>query len=124
MKIDYTINKEKGIITEIWREKVSFEDYKDLKSREFSDPDFNNSYDIISDLRNASLSYSEKDMNKIIQLFKENQEEIGNRKSALVTSNPIQVASTILFKEKIKYMPINVRIFSTREAAEQWISGD
>ena len=121
MQIEYHIDTEKGIITETWPAEVNFEDYKDLKYREFSDPMFESNYDIISDLRNANLEYSEDDLNQIFQLFRENLSKIGKRKSALITDKPMQVVSTMLFKEKIKELPLNVQVFSTIEAAMKWI---
>lgn len=100
---------------------VTFADYEYLKEREFSYPDLCRSFDIFSGLRRAELTNSETDLDKILNLFRKNLKKIRKRRSALITENTAQVATTLLFKEKVKELPLNVKIFSTIETTEKWL---
>lgn len=124
MKNEYRIDTENKIITETWGKKASLDDYLLLKKAELSDPLYNPNFDVINDLREVDIKYNEDALNQIIKFFLDNIDKIGKRKSALITKNPNQVAGTMMFKIKSKSLPINVKVFSTPEAALNWILGD
>ncbi len=122
MKNKYRIDTENKIITETWDKKASLDDYLLLKKAELSDPLYNPNFDVINDLREVDIKYNEDELNQIIKFFLDNIDKIGKRKSALITKNPEQVAGSVMFGIKSKSLPINVRVFSTPEAALKWIS--
>lgn len=121
MKIQYSIDVDKRLITEIWPEKVSIEDYQQVKQSEFNDPNFDPKFDVITDLRLLKIKYNEAILDKIISFIKINFDKISNRKSAIVTNSPNQVANSMMFSIKGKILPLNIEIFSTMESAVKWI---
>jgi hypothetical protein len=124
MNIRYTIDKEKGIVYEVWSKNVSFNDYRTYKSLLFEDPEFDPDFDVICDMRNYTSGFKLDEVDSIIQLFLENPSKTHKRKSALVTNDPMQVAGSMIFQTKSEVLPIQVLVFSTLEAAIDWVKGN
>lgn len=122
MKIQYFIDPGKRLITETYPEKISIEDYQQLKQSEFNHPDFDPNYNIIHDLRSLKMGLNEIVIDKIINFIKENPKNMTDRKSALLTNSPDQAVNTMVFSTKADKLPINFKIFSTPEAAFEWFS--
>lgn len=122
MKIQYQIDTIKRVITETWPENVNIEDYKKVKQSEFNDPDFDSDFNVITDLRILKLELNVVVIDKIINFIKDNSNNIKDRKSAILTNKPNQVVNSFVFKSKAKNLPLNIKIFSTMEAALNWIS--
>jgi hypothetical protein len=123
MNINYTIDTERKIIFEVWSENVSFNDYRDYKAILFEDPAFNPSFDVICDVRKYTKGINMDALESIIKLFLDHPDKTQKRKSALVTNDPMQVAGSMIFQTKSNVLPIQVLVFSTIEAALDWILG-
>jgi len=121
-KNSYYIDVDKKLIIETYKGLMTLENYKELKIREFADPDFDPTYHVIGDLRLTTINYTEEDLLKLIEFLIEKREYIGRRKSALVATKPIQVAASVIFDQSAGHLPLNVKIFNTIESAFQWVA--
>ncbi len=121
MKITYKIDKKRKIVTETWPEKVTIEDYKDVKLREFSDPDFSTEYDVITDIRNVNMEFNENLIEQIVVFMKKNSDKMKNRKSAIVADSPQNVAKSLFFGQKARNLNVKISVFSSPDAALKWI---
>jgi hypothetical protein len=122
MSIDYKIDSDSRIIYEYWSSKVTFDDYKAYKEILFADEEYDATYDVVSDLREFTLNFEVEELDKIVNLFLDHPDKIMKRKSALITNNPKQVAAGMIFQTKSSVTPVNVMVFSTFEAAMEWIT--
>ena len=121
MKSTYEIIVTKKIIIETFVGSFTIDSYKELKNREFKDTKFNPAYSVIADLREIESLYNNKEAKLIADFLFDNKDKITNRKSALVTSTKQQVVGSMLFETYSNKLPINVKVFSTLEAALKWI---
>ncbi len=121
MPIKYTIDKENKLICETWSEFVTIEEFIQLKKQEFSDPEFNPSYNVLTDLTVTKLSFDENLISEIVKYMQSNPAEIKNRKSAIVADKPQLVAGGFVFSDTSENLPINIKLFTTKEAALSWL---
>ncbi|NOZ34592.1 MAG: hypothetical protein GXO80_04750 [Chlorobi bacterium] len=121
MEILFKINIKDKIIYETWPESVSFEDYSKMKNKQFSHPDFDAEFNVITDLRKVDMKFDESFILNIISFIKENSDFMMHRKSALVADSPQLVASSLFFGQRMRDLPVKVSIFSTLEAAIKWV---
>lgn len=87
-------------------------------------PDYNETYNVLVDIREADMPDFYVRINEFIQFFCNTSNEINwNRKCAIITSNPQQVVLSKLLEYEMdklsSYLKINV--FSTKEAALYWL---
>lgn len=122
MKITYKIDKEQKLIIETWPEKLTIEDYYDVKKREFEDSDFRKEFNVITDLRKVNEGFNEEIIIGIIDFMKKNSDKMKNKKSAVIADSPQLVASALFFGHKYKNTTIKVSVFSSMNAAIKWIN--
>lgn len=122
MPIKYTIDKKNKVIVETWSETITIEEFKQTKEKEFSDPDFNPNFQILSDLRRNNQKIDETIIIGIAEFLRLHPEKINNRKSAIIANNPQTVAGSIIFNTNIEDLTLNTRIFTTIEAALEWLN--
>jgi hypothetical protein len=125
VKVSFKILPDCKLIIEKYAGPFSVELYEQMKLEEFSDPEFNSNYNVLADLRKASFGTqslsSEKEMALVSKFLMSNKENVGKRKSAILTANPEQVVSSIFFMESVKPLPVIVESFSTVDAALKWL---
>ena len=122
MKIKYQIDTQKKIIIETWPGEVKIENYIEVKQSQFKDSDFNPDFDVITDLRGLTQKYAEETIQKIADFMAEHSDNMRDRKSAIIADNPHSVASAYVFKEKCKTLPVRISIFTTIDAALEWLN--
>ena len=122
MKINYKIDNKQKAIIETWPEEILIEDYIDVKQRQFKDSDFNPDFDVITDLRGLTQKYKDVTIQEIIDFIAKNSNNMRDRKSAVIADNPHSVASAYVFKDKSKNLPVKIRVFSTIDAALEWLA--
>ena len=121
MKINYQIDNSQKAIVETWPSEIRIEDYIDVKQRQFKDPSFNPDYDVITDLRGLTQKYIEGTIQEIVNFISEHSDNMRDRKSAVIADNPNSVASAYVFKDRSKNLPVTIRVFSTIDAALEWL---
>ena len=119
--IRYKILPELKIIIECYCGKINLELATEHKKKEIQDPKYNANYNFIADLKDAELEASDKDVKGYVDFLKIFTDVIGQRKSAILTNTPMQVAITTILKDNSKDMPVNYGIFSTLIAAVNFV---
>jgi len=120
--IKYKILPELNLIIEYYCGKVNIDDIINHKKSEIEDIEYNPNYNFIGDLRDSELDVTQEDVFVYVSFLETNNKVSGQRKSAILTNTPNQVAFTSLFKHKSKKLPANNQIFSTLEAAMEWLN--
>jgi signal transduction histidine kinase len=86
--------------------------------------DFNPNYSVLIDLRSASFTFDMKEHPELISVFTDFPGNKLNRKFALLTETPQQVAySSMLGQFLQSRFSFKVEVFSTYEAAINWLGG-
>jgi len=120
--IRYKILPELNLIIEYYGGKINLDDVICHKRLEIKDLEYNGNYHFIADLRDVELNVSIQDITDYLHFVKKNNQVIGQRNSAILTNSPNQVAITTLFKMKGENLPVGYEVFSTLEAAIEWIN--
>jgi signal transduction histidine kinase len=88
----------------------------------WSSPRFNPNYSVLIDIRKASFNGDSKDFPEFLNIFSGMPGSRTNRKFAVLTETPQQVAYSTMFGQYIKSkFPLSVEVFSTYEGAMTWL---
>ena len=123
---NYYILKEKNLVIEVLRGNFDLSDFVDLKKAESKDPDFDPNFDSILDIRNIENAFTQKiinDLENFLNIIKTVQHVTKKRKAAVIASKPSQVAGITWYK-LIDDRSIEYKIFSTLNAAKEWLEID
>jgi hypothetical protein len=120
----YKIYKDRKLIVEYYSGDINIEDIVILKTALSLEQDFNSGYSIVLDFRECDLLITKEDVLGFISFLKENSIIVGKRKSAYLTTNPNEVVVATIFSTLIKNLPISPKIFTTTEAAVNWLGLD
>jgi len=83
---------------------------------------FNPNYSVLIDVRKAKFTGDNKDIPEFLSIFSSLPTSRINRKFAVLTETPEQVAYSTMFGQFIKSnFPLTVEVFSTYEAALVWL---
>jgi signal transduction histidine kinase len=83
---------------------------------------FNPNYSVLIDIRKASFKGDSKDFPDFLNIFFAMPGNKTNRKFAVLTDTPQQVAYSTMFAQFMKSrFPLTVEVFSTREGAMAWL---
>ena len=75
---------------------------------------------MITDFSGANFLHEDNNMSRVIDYLKEHIERMNDMKIAVIMDSP-HVTNTIMIGQKMKHLQI--RPFSTRKAALNWING-
>lgn len=104
---------------------MEYENIIALSSKVFNDKDFNFEFNILSDIRDASIELQTLQQIKTTKVPEEFKSIQKKRKSALFTNSPNQVVFTEMLKmDKSSEFNILIRAFSTLETALLWLGID
>lgn len=88
----------------------------------WSGSSYNPDYSVMVDIRQAFLRLETNDIPLVLELFSAMPVHKKNRKFAMLTATPQQVAFSTMFGQNIKNKyPFIVEIFSTYEAGINWL---
>lgn len=118
---NFKIIPEKKLIIEYFYGKIELKDILELKYRESIEKEYNSNFNVIDDSRDAEFLLDEKEISTYVDHITNNKLINGKRNAAYLTKTPNQVVIATLFDMLKKELPINVRIFSTVEAAINWV---
>jgi len=121
--IQYRIDHTEKIIYERFKGKISQEDFINHQESILKDSEYNPSYHTLSDIRDASYTFSEEIKSEI---FSQMRSLLKNKKSkgkcAFITHKPFEVVDTLTFSDEMKNStPVEYKTFSTEEAALEWL---
>jgi hypothetical protein len=79
-------------------------------------------YNLLTDYSEAKFDMKLDDLDKITDHLVSQRDILNNKKQAIILSEPLSTALSMLFKGKIiKQIGFNVEIFSTKEGALKWL---
>ena len=76
---------------------------------------------IIIDSQEARYSFTEKDLQKIANAIKHLLTKFNSIQEAIVQSTPYETAMAVLYEQMVHFDNFRFKVFSTREAAIQWL---
>lgn len=124
-KFEYHVNHPKKLNHQILRGEIYLSELIQHRREIVYSQDYNDTYNILMDIREATFM----DFREKFPHFMDFVKEIGqfrnmNRKCAFITKNPEHVAYSEIVKLKLKLaeVKIDIEIFSTEEAALDWIT--
>jgi hypothetical protein len=80
-------------------------------------------YNVLSDYREAEFNFKMEETTFLDQYIIESKELLIGKKGAVIVSKPLYTAISVLISEKFKKVPnYEVKIFSTEEAAVEWLA--
>ena len=121
-KVFYKIFVEEKLIIEYFNGPVSWTDLVEMKRNEVAEPNYNPNYSVITDVREAILNLSDLDnVSQYIDFLKSNIKSIGNRRTAILTTNTEQVIFSELLKAMNENLPISLKTVSTYDGVFEWL---
>jgi hypothetical protein len=123
--LHYRIDHEKKIVYQTFKGEIFFSDIEKMKNDLLSDPDYDKSYDNITDLSNAWFKCNESQMFQYIQLFLIENKECLKKRNMIVINDPRSLLMFLfnkifdVFKDDLLYMDI---CESQEEAEEEIMS--
>lgn len=92
------------------------------KIAQCKDPEWNEHYHVLADVRNLEIDYREKDISAHLDISMDIMKLSSKRKSAAITINPKQVVfGTLVKRNSSENVAINMEFFSTIKAAGSWL---
>lgn len=123
-KYEFSILTDYNLIIESVSGNIAFEDYFNLKQKEFNDKNFDPNYNVLIDFRHVEFNVEPKEIkNKIkhvVSTILKMPDSFGKRKSAFIATTPNQVAILTMYI-RTGNIPVSSEIFSTVEAALDWL---
>ena len=86
-----------------------------------NDKNYNSSFNSLIDLSDVEIDVSAKEVEKYVNYLRLNSHLLDNRKLAMITKTPDHVVLVTLYKLFGKDLPLNIRVFSTFNAAVRWL---
>lgn len=119
---NYYINKEGEYIIIYYSGEVGLEEIKELLISMGKDKNYSPKYSTVNDLRDCNLIADLAKLKEYIEFVKQNMHTVDIRKTAFLTSQPIQVVLTQLFSDSIQKFNVNSKVFTTSKAAIEWLA--
>ncbi len=120
-EIKYKIIPKLKLQIEIAVGRCTTDDFLMLKMLEIKDPLYNKNYNFLVDLRNLEFEYSSVELQTFLQFLHTQDDVIGKRKSAFLTTTPQQIALITMYSKKTNDLPMNFRVFTTIKEALRFI---
>lgn len=121
--VSYKIFPKKRLIVEYLSGSLGWLDIVEMKKKEVAEPDYNPSYNVITDIRNVSISIETlDDVNIYINYLQNNRNSVGKRHTAIITDSTEQVVHSELLRATNNSLPIYLKTVGTYQAAFEWVS--
>lgn len=120
----YKILKEYNLIIEYHSGILNADSFIAFKKSITLNPFFLPNLNYFVHLKNVTFSKNLKDIDKYVNFLNANSKIYGNRRVAVITNTPNQVATTTMFKMNQQYKSQSLEIFSTNESALEWLNNN
>jgi len=121
LKSTYQIITQNNLIIEFHKGTLDVDSYIEFKKKLFSDKDFKPGLNYFIHHKNVTFLTNQTDIKKFVTFLGAHSDSLGKRKVALITNTPNQVVSTTIYKTMQANLNQEVEIFSTDEAALNWL---
>ncbi|MCK5852176.1 STAS/SEC14 domain-containing protein [bacterium] len=123
MELYYKIDCKFGIIFERINGVIKLNELIDFHKSIFFDSKYNKSYSIFSDIRGSVFELSESERKVLYDMLSLSGSD--NQRCAFLTDTPREVVSSELVKIAMQHFSaVNIKTFSTKAAAFQWLNID
>ncbi|TLX72993.1 hypothetical protein E9993_16130 [Labilibacter sediminis] len=120
-KLNYLILPELSLIIEYYSGAFHADELIDFKRKIGMDEKYDPNYNVISDIRELSFLFEIDEVQKYMEFIAKNKRYIGARKTAMITSTPSQVVTSLKFNLLKTNLPIVLDVFSIPETAYAFI---
>lgn len=103
---------------------LHIDDYIAFKTKIINDTCFSSNFNFLISFKKTNFLINEKDIEKYVQFIDNQINNLGKRRSAIVTKTPNQVVKTTMYKMMQKNKTQQVDIFSTFAVALNWLEID
>lgn len=117
----FVIDHDLQLIIEVLRGSYDLRKLSALRRIEMNHPKYNKGYDILTDLRSASLDINAQDILKYNFQMESITFEFQKNKMAILTDSPKETALSFMLLNKIKRDEYSGGVFSTEEGATNWL---
>ena len=119
--IKYSFNKDIQVLEVIYHGEIRVEDIISHAQFVSENKELPRKLNILTDSRNAQYSFSLNEGKKLIKLLKQSLRNYEFIKDAFLHSSPRETAFSTLLEIEQQYTNYAHKIFSTREAALEWL---
>ncbi|MBN1116328.1 MAG: hypothetical protein JXA77_03930 [Bacteroidales bacterium] len=121
--LKYIILPTEKLIVEYLGGKANWIDYLEMKKKEVADTNYNGSYSVLTDISDVDTKYTREMEGQIMEYinYLTNQKIELNHLTSIITNSPTQYLHSEFLKKHSQKINIKVQIFSTQEAAFNWI---
>jgi hypothetical protein len=120
----YSILKKEGLIIQFHQNELKLEGIKKLKLDIINDPDFDPDFVFLVDVKNAQIMMTTDELAQYGDFVSAKLKLKGARRLAILTSNPNQVAKSIIYTHNSNLKPLVYEVFSTLNGALKWLDVD
>jgi len=120
--ICYKIIPEKKLVLEYFCGNLSWKDLMENKKILALDKNYDPTFNIIDDVRDAYIVFEEDGISEFVKLINENINLKGERKTAILTDTPNQLVNSELLNSRDKDVLFKLKTVSTLEAATKWVN--
>ncbi len=121
MKSSFKIQEKDKFITETLSSDITTDEYIKLKHDEFHHPEFNRNFNLITDFRLCENNFDDRDLQEMINIFKENKGKADREKSALVITD-INRLSRINLNNNDSASTQEIKYFTNIDDARKWVA--
>jgi hypothetical protein len=117
------LDPENRLIIEILKGEITLKDLVECQSKMINNPEFSDSYYTLLDIRGAVFNFTKFDKIRFSVFLRDIATNFNlDRKCAIVTNSPEEVVSSIIFQKVMRAVsPLKIKIFSTIEAALEYL---
>lgn len=119
---NYKVYPEKQFILQQLLGVVNMENLIKVKHEQDKDPAFDFSFKLLTDVRQADVQFTRKEIQNYIEYLKSEFNESNGNRIALVTATPIAVAVGKMVQSKTPDLEHDLQVFSTIPAALNWLN--
>ncbi|NOR28961.1 MAG: hypothetical protein GQ540_10595 [Lutibacter sp.] len=119
--ISYKIIPEKKLVLEYFCGNLVWDDLINNKKKLALEKNYNPTFNIIDDVRDAFVVYKEENIVEFVELLRNNSELYGIRKTAILTDTPNQLINSITL-DTVKNTPFKLKTVSTLLTATKWVN--
>jgi len=120
--ICYKIIPEKKLVLEYFCGELTWEDLIENKRKLALEKNYDPTYNIIDDVRDAFIVFEEGGLSKFVKLINENSMLNGKRKTTILTDTPNQLVNSELLSSREKDIPFKLKTVSTLLTATKWVN--
>lgn len=120
--IDSTFNTESRLLETRFHGPITKEEVLEYVNSLRDAKDYPDNLKIITDATEANLEFSREELGEILTIVNDHPGLYDSIKDAMIMTSPKMTAFSMIVEMFTKNSPYHVKIFSTREAALEWLS--